>query len=95
MLKFEWDEAKRRLNLKSHNVDFEEAKLVFEDANALEALDYRYDYGEERWQVTGWANDRLLAVVYVERNGVNRIISARLATRQEVNAYAEQTDRWT
>jgi uncharacterized protein len=95
MLTFEWDEAKRRLNLKNHNVDFEEAKLVFEDTNALEALDHRFVYGEERWQVTGWGDGRMLAVVYVERKGVNRIISARLATRQEIKAYAEQHDSWT
>ena len=95
MLKFDWDETKRQLNLKDHNVDFEEAKLVFEDVNALEALDQRFVYGEERWQLTGWAKDRMLTVVYIERNGVNRIISARLATRQEINAYAEQHDRWT
>jgi uncharacterized protein len=94
MLRFEWDETKRRLNLKNHNVDFEEAKLVFGDANALEALDHRFAYGEERWQVTGWGDGRMLAVVYVERKGVNRIISARLATRQEIKAYAEQLDRW-
>jgi uncharacterized protein len=95
MLKFEWDEAKRRTNLKNHNVDFEDAKLVFEDTSALETLDHRFAYGEERWQVTGWGNGRMLAVVYVERKGVNRIISARLATRLEIDAYAEQHDRWT
>jgi uncharacterized protein len=95
MLKFEWHEAKRRTNLKNHNVDFEEAKLVFEDMNALETFDHRFAYGEERWQVTGWGNGRVLAVVYVERNGINRIISARLATRQEIDAYAKQHDCWT
>jgi uncharacterized protein len=95
MLRFEWDETKRRLNFKNHNVDFEEAKLVFEDANAFEAMDQRFDYGEERWLATGLAHGRMLTVVYVERIGVNRIISARLATRQEMDAYAKQHDRWT
>jgi uncharacterized protein len=94
MLEFEWDEAKRRSNLKNHGIDFEEAKLVFQDVNALETLDERFTYGEERWLTIGQSAGRLLAVVYVERNGVHRIISVRLADRQEVNAYAAQSDRW-
>jgi uncharacterized protein len=94
MLKFEWDEAKRRSNLKIHGIDFEEAKPVFQDVNALETLDQRFTYGEERWLTVGQSAGRLLAVVYVERNGVHRIISVRLADRQEVNAYAAQSDRW-
>jgi uncharacterized protein len=94
MLQFEWDEAKRRSNLKNHGIDFEEAKPVFQDVNALETLDERFTYGEERWLAVGQSAGRLLAVVYVERNGVHRIISVRLADRQEVNAYAAQSDRW-
>lgn len=94
MLKFEWDEAKRRLNLKNHKVDFEEARLVFEDAFALETLETRFSYGEERWAIVGAAAGRMLAVVYVERNEINRIISARPATRQEISAYAEQQNKW-
>ena len=93
MLKFEWDELKRRLNLKSHGVDFEEAKQAFEDAHAMEALDERFEYGEERWLVIGAAATKLLAVVYVERDGATRIISGRPATKQEIKAYAEQSDR--
>ncbi len=92
MLKFEWDEPKRRQNLKKHGVDFEEAKQVFEDSHALEALDGRFAYGEERWLVIGASGSRLLAVVYVERDGASRIISARSATKQETHDYAEQSD---
>jgi uncharacterized protein len=95
MLKFEWDEVKRQSNLKNHGVDFEEAKPVFEDINALEILDARFPYGEERWLTIGQSAGRLLAVVYAERNGVHRIISVRLADKQEVNAYAAQSDQWS
>lgn len=94
MLRFEWDESKRQDSLRRHGVDFEEAKLAFQDANALETLDERFVYGEERWLLIGQSKGRLLAVVYIERNGVHRIISARLADRLEVNAYAAQIDRW-
>jgi uncharacterized protein len=95
MLKFEWDETKRRSNLKNHGIDFEEAEPVFQGVNALETLDQRFAYGEERWLTVGQSAGRLLAVVYVERIGVHRIISVRLADRQEVNAYAAQSDRWS
>ncbi|MGL4488514.1 MAG: BrnT family toxin [Rhizobiaceae bacterium] len=94
MLQFEWDEAKRQRNIKSHGVDFEEAIPLFDDDNALETLDERFSYGEERWLLIGQSAGRLLAVVYVERNGVHRIISVRPANRKEVNAYAAQNDRW-
>ncbi len=94
MLEFEWDETKRLSNIKNHGIDFEEAKPVFEDLNALDVLDGRFDYGEERWVIIGRGAGGLLAVVYVERDGVNRIISARLATKKETDVYVVQKDAW-
>ncbi len=37
-LRFEWDEAKNRLNQRKHSVPFEEAKTVFFDEYALRFL---------------------------------------------------------
>ena len=34
VMKFEWDEFKATSNLKKHGVDFEEAKMVFDDGLA-------------------------------------------------------------
>ena len=33
-IKFDWDPEKAEINLKKHNVSFEEAKTVFYDPNA-------------------------------------------------------------
>ncbi len=85
--RFEWDPAKAEGNLRKHGVSFEAATLVFEDRIALERLDTRIDYGEDRFIVTGSAAVALLTVVYVERGDRIRIISARRATRRERQDY--------
>jgi uncharacterized protein len=50
-LKFEWDDAKAQANLKTHGVSFDVAKTVFQDPFAIERLDDREDYGEERFVI--------------------------------------------
>lgn len=51
---FEWDDAKAALNYASHGVTFETAKRVFRDPFAIERLDDREDYGEDRYNIIGW-----------------------------------------
>jgi len=48
-MKFEWDENKNRINKEKHDISFEEAKEVFDDALHISKLDYRFNYFEERW----------------------------------------------
>jgi hypothetical protein len=50
---FEWDDAKAAENYARHSVSFETAKRVFDDAFAIERLDDREDYGEERFSILG------------------------------------------
>jgi uncharacterized DUF497 family protein len=45
---FEWGLAKAALNWKDHRVTFEHAEMVFQDRFAVEYIDDREDYGEER-----------------------------------------------
>ena len=52
-LKFEWHGAKAEANLQAHGVSFDLAKTVFRDAFAVERLDDREDYGEERFLIIG------------------------------------------
>jgi uncharacterized DUF497 family protein len=47
-LEFEWHDAKAAANVRAHGVSFELAKTVFRDPFAIERLDDRADYGEER-----------------------------------------------
>ena len=84
---FDWDEAKAAANYAKHGVSFETATKVFKDPFAVERLDDREDYGEDRYILTGTADGAVLVVVYTERNGQIRIISARRATRYEQDDY--------
>jgi len=83
--RFEWDDRKAASNLVKHKVSFEGARRVFDDPYAFEELDD--DADEERWLKVGIARDILLAVVYTERNGRVRIISARKADSDEQDRY--------
>lgn len=49
--------------------------------------DDRADYGERRIWAIGRADDDVLFVVYTWRDGVRRIISARMANRRERDVY--------
>ena len=68
-------------------MSFELAVKVFRDPFGIERLDDREDYGEDRFILIGTAAGALLTVVYTERNGRIRIISARQATKREEDDY--------
>jgi uncharacterized protein len=84
---FEWDEAKATENYAKHGVSFELATKVFKDPFAIERLDDREDYGEDRFILIGTAEGTVLTVVYTERNSRIRLISARQATKREQDDY--------
>ena len=90
-LEFEWYKPKAAANLRDHGVNFELAKSVFRDPFAIERLDDREDYGEERFVIVGMAEGPVvLYVAYTEREGRIRIISARRATQNEQDDYFTQ-----
>ena len=90
-MEFEWNDAKAEANLQTHGVSFDLAKTVFKDPFAVERLDDREDYGEERFVIIGMAEGRVvLFVAYTEREERIRIISARRATQNEQNDYFRQ-----
>lgn len=87
---FEWNEKKNEVNKKKHGIGFEDAVFVFQDPFSMETYDRKHSTGsEDRWQIIGFA-ERFLYVVYTERSGNIRIISARLATNEEINAYYQK-----
>jgi len=66
-------------------------KTVFEDPLAVERLDDREDYGEERFVIVGMAaGGVVLFVAFTEREGRMRIVSARRATQNEQDDYFRQ-----
>jgi uncharacterized protein len=90
MLAFEWDEAKARQNLAKHGVGFPFAARAFSDSRAVEGIDDTMHDGEQRYWMIGFADAVLLTIVYTERLGRIRLISARRATRVEYGQYASE-----
>ena len=87
---FEWDENKAQINLEKHGVSFEEAKTVFDDADALQIFDPDHSESEDRFILLGMsAVLRILVVCHCYRadDNIIRIISARKATRNESSTY--------
>jgi uncharacterized protein len=87
---FEWDESEAAENYANHGISFELAKQVFVDPFAIERLDDREDYGEDRFILIGVADELVLYVAYTERKGRFRLISARRATKREQDDYFTQ-----
>lgn len=89
-MRYEWDEAKNRNNLKKHGIDFETAVLVFDDPYSLSELDRIID-GEERWQTIGTADLYVVLTAHLwwddDGEEVIRLISARKASAAEKRAY--------
>ena len=91
---FEWDEEKNKSNKKKHGVSFEMAIRVFLDEKRLEKFDEEHStLDEERYNIIGRVSDMLiLFVVATDRNGKVRLISARLAEKEEKDEYYENYD---
>jgi uncharacterized DUF497 family protein len=90
---FEWDATKARRNYQKHGVTFHAARKAFADPFMVEILDEREDYGEERFLLIGMADEQLLSVIYTERQGRFRLITARCATKDEQDHYFTQNSQ--
>jgi uncharacterized DUF497 family protein len=51
-MKFEWDEASNRANIRKHALDFADAEEMFRGLRVVDP-DTREDYGERRWTGVG------------------------------------------
>ncbi len=87
--KSQWDDVKAVRNLAARGVSFESARQVFDDLLAIDWLDQRKNYGEERYSMIGMSNGRLLYVAYTMRGAGVRIITARKAEPHERRKYHE------
>ncbi len=87
--KFEWDSDKAAKNFKKHKVLFKVAARVFLDDFKIDEFDYFHSDDEDRFKVIGKV-DNILVVIYTEREDRHRIISARLATKNEQEDYYAQ-----
>ncbi len=89
-MKYEWAENKRFANYIKHNVDFLDAER-FEWASAIETIDDRADYKEERWIALGFIDNRLHVLIYALRGDNIRLISLRKTNSRERKYYEEKT----
>jgi uncharacterized protein len=85
-----WDENKRLANIANHAVDFRDL-VELDWTSALVFEDRRRDYGETRLIAMAPLGTRLHVIVFVERDGGRRIISARKANSREVAFYEKET----
>jgi uncharacterized DUF497 family protein len=92
-MRFEWDEAKRRSNIRRHGIDFLAARVVFA-GRTLTLVDDRFDYEEPRFLTLGLLWGRVVAIVHTETDFVTRIISIRKASKNEEEIYFEEISDW-
>ena len=86
-MEFEWDENKDAENQRKHRISFQVAVDVFDDPHHLEEDSTKPEYGEERRRAIGMVEDRVVTVIFTDRDGKTRIISARRARDDERERY--------
>jgi uncharacterized DUF497 family protein len=86
---YEWDEAKRRENLRKHDVDF----AIVEAFDWLQSIADEDDTaeGEPRFIAIGPIGAKLYVLVWTPRgDDIVRVISLRKATRTERKRHEEE-----
>lgn len=84
---FEFDPAKAKANLRKHGVVFSDAEQALRDPNALTIEDPDSE-DEQRFITLGMdALGRVLVVIHTQRGERIRIVSARKASRGEMENY--------
>jgi len=85
-MKFEWDDAKRKSNIKKHSFDFVDAEKVFDGAT-FTINDDRFDYGNNRYITLGMLEGIVVVIAHLEEEELIHIISMRKATKNEQKIY--------
>lgn len=81
---FGWDPKKRATNLRTHRIDFEDARGILDGYTFIRRSD-RND--EIRYQIFGYIDGREVAVACALRGAVYWLISVRRARRDEREKY--------
>lgn len=78
-LRFEWDERKKKVNIKKHGVSFDEARTIFYDENAIQFIDPDHSEDEDRFILLGMIFKlRILVVCHCFRKSETVISSLEL-----------------
>lgn len=84
-MKYEYDDNKSLSNKQKHGIDFEDAKLLWNDDKMVEISTSYED--EKRFINIGKINTKFYTVVSTIREDKIRIISARRARKKEIEIY--------
>jgi len=85
-VRIDWDETKRRANLRKHGLDFNDAEEAF-SAITHTVEDRRFSYGEQRFVTLGLLRDMVVVITHTAARDRIRIITMRKATRNEEAHY--------
>lgn len=85
MYTFEYDPVKSKLNLDKHDIDFDEAKLLWNDPDLVEIPANTSD--EPRFVIIAFHNGKHWSAVITYRQNNIRIISVRRSRKNEVTFY--------
>lgn len=92
-MKLSYDPEKRARTLAERGLDFDDAVHVFAGP-ALTIEDDRRDYGEKRFQTMGLLNDRLVMIVWTQREDTLHLISMRKANDREKKKFESRMARF-
>jgi uncharacterized protein len=84
-----WDEAKRKINLQKHGLDFADAGLVYDNPNKITFQSPRKGEAREQDIAMVAVRGRVLTLIYAEREPDIQVISFRVASRVEREAYEQ------
>ena len=89
-MRVQFDASKNTEVLRKHGVSLEEAREIFDQAYIV---DTKND-DPQQFRAIGWSRGRMCSVIFeVRRDSLgeyNHLVTAWRATKQEVQAYAEQ-----
>lgn len=83
-----FDPAKREWTLRERGVDFADAVHVF-GGQTVTKEDDRIDYGEVRYITAGFLDDRMVIIVWTQREAARHIISMRFCHAREEKRWRE------
>lgn len=85
-MKITFDPKKNADNIRDRQLPFDDV-VELDWSSAVIIEDVRKDYGEHRFRVLGYIEDRLYAVVFTPRKDAVHVISFRKANSREVKRY--------
>lgn len=90
---FTWDEAKRQSNLEKHGLDFADAYLVYNNPEKVTFSLLRKDELRNIDIALVKVVNRILLLVYILRGEDVRVISFRVASREEREHYEREKSK--